>query len=281
MLARLAAIEQRHAGVDLVAPINRLVDAVLALRDDIEVAIGDLRVETTSSMDKVLTEQVGRFGSLEARLTSLHDEVAIERLEASMRDMAEDTSGLRADVRRSFDRVLHEISTTEASIKGEVRAIDGRLAGIGDDLRLVRSLRDGLEALASGVDAVRQLAARSATAAQMNELAGDLSNVLAEIEAARSEVLAVDHQVGLAQAGAIEVTTSPDVEDLERRVNVEMAELGSRIEAIADRALAATPQDPVAARLRSLATGARQLSAGIAEDLRARRKRARKPVSER
>jgi hypothetical protein len=124
----------------------------------------------------------------------------------------------------------------------------------------------------------------------MTELAGELSTVLAEIESARSQVLAVDQQVGQLQAGVIEVTSATtvgrEVEELQRRVTDEIAELGSRIEAIADRAGAATdagvaPEDPLAARLRSLATTARQLSAGIAEDVRARRRRTRKPVRER
>jgi len=383
---RLRVLETRVAEksvIDLAAPMDRLIEAVRALRDDIAVAIGELRVETTASVERVITEQnsrltrlhdaiastradpsTARFDDLQrvldealaeiravrgevvsasgqlrtdlaadlaaarpaaagavpgaapvddARLTSiengimaLRDELAIDRLEASMRDMAQDTSGLRADVRRSFDRVLHEISSTEESLKGEVRAIDSRLTGFGDDLRLVRGLRDGLEALASGVDAVRQLASRSATSSQMTELAGDLSAVLAEIESARSQVLAVDQQVGIMQASAIDVSQSAevtkDVEDLERKVTTDIADLGARIEEIAERAVAASApvtstattttgaadetDDPLAARLRSLATSARQLSMGIAEDLKARRaakkpRPPRKPVHER
>lgn len=354
--------------VDISGPMDRLIEAIRGLRDDIAVAIGELRVETTASIERVITEQNGRLtrlhdalsaarespttprldelqrvlddvlaevrsvhgevaaasgqlrtdlaadvaamrkaispptaatppvddarlASIENVIASLRDELAIDRLEASMRDMAQDTSGLRADVRRSFDRVLHEISSTEESLKGEVRAIDSRLTGFGDDLRLVRGLRDGLEALASGVDAVRQLAARSATSSQMGELAADLSTVLAEIETARSQVLSVDQQVGRLQASAIDVQQSPktevakEVEDLERRVTDDIADLGARIEAIAERTMtAAEPEDPLPARLRSLATSARQLSMGIAEDLKARRgtkKKVRKPVHER
>lgn len=354
--------------VDISGPMDRLIEAIRGLRDDIAVAIGELRVETTASIERVITEQNGRLtrlhdalsaarespttprldelqrvlddvlaevrsvhgevaaasgqlrtdlaadvaamrkaispptaatppvddarlASIENVIASLRDELAIDRLEASMRDMAQDTSGLRADVRRSFDRVLHEISSTEESLKGEVRAIDSRLTGFGDDLRLVRGLRDGLEALASGVDAVRQLAARSATSSQMGELAADLSTVLAEIETARSQVLSVDQQVGRLQASAIDVQQSPktevakEVEDLERKVTDDIADLGARIEAIAERTMtAAEPEDPLPARLRSLATSARQLSMGIAEDLKARRgtkKKVRKPVHER
>jgi chromosome segregation ATPase len=191
--------------------------------------------------------------------------------------MAEDTSGLRADVRRSFDRVLHEISTTEESLKGEVRAIDHRLTGFGEDLRLVRGLRDGLEALAAGVDGVRQLAARSATSSQMGELAADLSTVLAEIETARAQVLSVDQQVGRMQSEAIDLPSSTadvsrSVEELERTVTEEMADLGARIEQIAERTVDAAPDDDaLGRRLRSIATSARQLSMGINEDLKARR----------
>jgi hypothetical protein len=386
LFERLAVLERRVAErpaaaaaptVDLGGPMDRLIDAVRGLRDDIAVAIGELRVETTASIERVIVEQSSRLtrlheavaaarqtpstprldelqralddvlaevrsvhgevvsasgqlrtdiaadvaamrdalaaqppalttgaptalpaevddsrlAAIEHVIASLRDELAIDRLEASMRDMAQDTSGLRADVRRSFDRVLHEIASSEESLKGEVRAIDGRLAGFGDDLRLVRGLRDSLEALASGVDAVRQLAARSATSSQMGELASDLSTVLAEIESARAQVLSVDQQVGALQASAIDVDAPPpaadvakSVMDLERTVTDEMADLGARIEEIAERTVTATsePDDPVAARLRSLATSARQLSMGIAEDLKARRgTKKRKPVRER
>lgn len=320
------AVRSTVGAVDISGPVDRLIEAVRGLRDDIAVAIGELRVETTASIERVITEQNARLtrlhealgaardspatpaaddsrlAAIEHVIASLRDELAIDRLEASMRDMALDTSGLRADVRRSFDRVLHEISSTEESLKGEVRAIDNRLTGFGDDLRLVRGLRDGLEALASGVDAVRQLAARSATSSQMGELARDLSTVLAEIETARSQVLSVDQQVGRLQAGAIDVRddagpapgpsgrlsgeqVAKEVEDLERKVTEDIADLGTRIEQLAERTVtAAEPDDPLAARLRSLATSARQLSMGIAEDIKARRstkKRIRKPAQQR
>ena len=341
-----------------------LIEAVRGLRDDIGVAIGELRVETAASIERVIAEQGSRltrlhdavanaraepstarldevqrvlddvrdelravhgevvsgsgqlrtdlaaeaatqrdrlidaiksvpiaddrFTAIENVVASLRDELAIDRLESSLRGMAEDTSGLRADVRRSFDRVLHEISTTEESLKGEVRAIDHRLSGFGDDLRLVRGLRDGLEALASGVDSVRQLASRSATSSQMGELAHDLSTVLAEIETARAHVLTVDQQVGRVQAGAIDVApatadVTKSVEDLERTVTEEMSDLGARIEALAARAVVDTPaEDPIVRRLKSLATSARQLGMGISEDLKSRRAanpktKARKP----
>jgi len=306
-----ASLEDRsdQPVLDLAGPIDRLIGAVRALRDDIAVAIGELRTDTAASIERISTEQHARLARLhdelaaagtrpgpaapaderlaaiERVIASLRDELAIDRLEASMRDMAEDTSGLRADVRRSFDRVLHEITTSEEALRGEVRAIDGRLAGFGEDLRLVRGLRDGLEALASGVDAVRQLAARGATSSQMADLAGELSMVLAEIESARTHVLSVDQQVGQIHAAAIDVEhpTPPEVrrevEDLERKVTGDIADLGARIDAMAERAVAATTdagddrsgEDPLAARLRSLATSARQLSQGIAEDLKARR----------
>jgi hypothetical protein len=375
LTTRLVAIEQgltQKPAVDLAGPFDRLIDAVRGLRDDIAVAIGELRVETTASIERVITEQNsrltrlheaigaaradpsaarlddlqrqlddvlaeirtvhgevvsaggqlrtdiaadvaalrgtlaavptpaplpapvvddGRLAAIEDVLASLRDELAIDRLEASMRDLSQDTSGLRADVRRSFDRVLHEISATEESLRGEVRAVDSRLTGFGDDLRLVRGLRDGLEALAAGVDSVRQLASRSATSSQMGELARDLSTVLAEIESARSHVLSVDQQVGMLQANAIEVDgpgpsgerVKQDVQDLQRKVNDDIADLGARIEEIAERTVSEStePDDPLAARLRNLATSARQLSMGIAEDLKARRASKRKPAQQR
>lgn len=270
--------------------VQRILDEV---RDELRTVHGeivssagqlrtDLAAEATVQRDRLVDAVRAvpiaddRFAAIERVIASLRDELAIDRLESSLRDMAEDTSGLRADVRRSFDRVLHEISTSEESLKGEVRAIDHRLTGFGEDLRLVRGLRDGLEALAAGVDAVRHLASRSATSSQMGELAADLSTVLAEIETARAQVLSVDQQVGRVQAGAIDLPATTDVtrsvEDLERTVTEEMADLGARIEELAERAVGATPtDDPIGRRLRSLATSARQLGMGIGEDLKARR----------
>jgi hypothetical protein len=277
--------------------VQRILDEV---RDELRTVHGeivssagqlrtDLAAEATVQRDRLVDAiqavpiAEDRFASIERVIASLRDELAIDRLESSLRDMAEDTSGLRADVRRSFDRVLHEISTSEESLKGEVRAIDHRLSGFGEDLRLVRGLRDGLEALAAGVDSVRHLASRSATSSQMGELAADLSTVLAEIETARAQVLSVDQQVGRIQAGAIDLPATSDVtrsvEDLERTVTEEMADLGARIEELAERAVGEAPtDDPIGRRLRSLATSARQLGMGIGEDLKARRAAA-KPKS--
>jgi ABC-type transporter Mla subunit MlaD len=264
LVERLVLVERRVAAQgELVTSLHDVVSAIRATPVGAAVEIPD-----------------DRLAGVERVLASLRDELAIDRLETSLRDVAEDTSGLRADVRRSFERVLHEISTTEASLKGEVRAIDQRLTGFGEDLRLVRGLRDGLEALAAGVDSVRQLAARSATSSQMGELATDLSTVLAEIESARAHVLSVDQTVGRAQASTIDVAAAGSgdvartVEELERTVTEEMSELGARIEQLAERAVAATPEpveDPIARRLRSLATSARQLGLGITEDFRSRR----------
>jgi hypothetical protein len=343
---RLTNLELRQPTIPDSATNERLVEAVRGLRDDIAVAIGELRVETTAHIERVLTEQgsrlirvqdairgelvsgtgqlrtdiasdqaalrdrlveevatalrattpVGadaeRLEAIEHVIASLRDELAIDRLETSMRSMGsdlekvvEDTSGLRADVKRSFERVLFTINSAEESLTGEVRAIDHRLSGMADDVRLVRGLRDSLEALASGVDSVRQLASRGATSTQMTELTRDLGTVLAEIEAARSQVLSVDQQVGLVQSGAIDIGPAADaevkhtVEQLERTVTDEISDLGRRIEALAETVIAQPPAvagppeltDQITKRLRSLATSARQLGLGMAEDMRSRR----------
>jgi hypothetical protein len=132
---------------------------------------------------------------------------------------------------------------------------------------------------------VRQLASRSATSTQMTELTRDLSTVLAEIEAARSQVLSVDQQVGLVQSSAIDVGPAAtdevkhSVEQLKETVSDEIGDLGRRIEELAESVIAQPapasepPEltDQIARRLRSLATSARQLGAGMAEDMRARR----------
>lgn len=285
--------------VDPAAPVDLgpLVDAVRGLRDDIALAIGELRVELQAAIGDRPAPSVPatpvsdeRFAAIETAISALRDDLAIERLESSMRSLSEDTSGLRTDVRRSFERVLLSIENAEQAVVGEVRAIDHRLGGMADDLRLVRSMRDGLEALASGVDAVRQLSARSATSSQMVDLTRDLTQVLAEIEAARAQVLAVDQHVGRAQAGAIDVTASGDpvpdvrraVEELEKTLSGEIGDLGRRIEELATRAgppvAAEQEEDPLVRRLRSLATSARQLGLGISEDIRARRAKPGRPL---
>jgi hypothetical protein len=175
------------------------------------------------------------------------------------------------------------VSSAESAVAGEVRALDARVGAMSVDLRILRVLRDGLTALASDVDSVRQLAAKSATSQQMADVTRELSTVLREIETARAQVLSVDQQVGRIQAGAIDLPATSDVtrsvEDLERTVTEEMADLSARIEQLAERAVGATPtDDPIGRRLRSLATSARQLGMGIGEDLKARRAAA-KPKS--
>lgn len=276
---------------DLQATLTEIRDELRGVHGEI-VSVGsqlrtDLAADAADQRDRLVevlsSVPVGdeRFAAIEQAVAALRDDVAIERLETSMRTISEDTSGLRSDVRRSFERVLLSIDNVEQSVVGEVRAIDHRLGGMADDLRLVRSMRDGLEALSSGVDAVRQLAARGATSTQMVDLTRDLTHVLAEIETARAQVLAVDQHVGLAHAGTIDVGVEADVrrevEDLERTVSEGITDLGRRIEALASTSAPQTgvDEDPLVRRLRSLATSARQLGMGMAEDLRSRRRRSR------
>src|SRR4051794_32894295 len=95
--------------VERIALVERRVGAQGELVARLHEAVAAARAEPGTA----LAVPDERFASIERVLASLRDELAIDRLETSLRDMAEDTSGLRADVRRSFDRVLHEISTTE------------------------------------------------------------------------------------------------------------------------------------------------------------------------
>lgn len=300
ILLRLTMLEQRPPANPEESADASLFAAIRGLRD-IATAVAEMRsererlvAEVTATMSALVPTgaDADRLTAIENVIASLRDELAIDRLETSMRSMGsdlervvEDTTGLRADVKKSFERVLFTINSAEETLTGEVRAIDHRLSGMADDLRLVRGLRDSLEALASGVDAVRQLAARSATSTQMTELNRELSMVLAEIEAARSQVLTVDQQVGLVQSSAIDIgpeatdEVKHTVEQLERTVTDEIGDLGRRIEELAETVIAqpASATEPpelsqqIGKRLRSLATSARQLGLGMTEDMRSRR----------
>lgn len=242
-----------------------------AIEQAIAAAIDTIRADIAAA-----TAPVDGADPLEPKLAAI--EVSVRAMGGELERIGGQTTDLRTDVRRSFDRVLTSITAAEESVRGEVRAVDQRLGGIADDLRLVRGLRDGLEALAGGVDAVRQLASKSATNQQMAELGRDLTTVLAEIESARSQVLSVDQQVSHPDA----IDVRPAIQKLERAVGDDVDELGKRIEQLAAaveaqaRQASAEPLPPdvteaIAHRLRSLATGARQLGLGISEDLRSRR----------
>src|SRR3954452_24173739 len=106
------SVRASTASVDISGPMDRLIEAVLGLRDDLVVAVGELRAETTAAIERGVTDAVrdatpalppapaaavddGRLAAIENVIASLRDELAIDRLETSLRDMAEDTSGLR------------------------------------------------------------------------------------------------------------------------------------------------------------------------------------------
>lgn len=99
------------------------------------------------------------------------------------------------DLRRSTDRVL-----------GEVKAIEDRLGGMGEEVRVLRVLRDRVDALADGVDGVRQLAARSATSQQMTDVSRELGAVLGEIAAARGQIVHIEQVAVPAMPAAPPVT---------------------------------------------------------------------------
>jgi len=173
---------------------------------------------------------------------------------------------LREDVRRGVDRVVASVSSAEQAVASEVRAVDARVGSLADDVRLVRVLRDGLDALTDGVDGIRQLAARTATSQQMTEVTRELGAVLHEIERARTQVLQVDQP-----APSTVITVGSDVDELGRRMDA----LAEQLAAPA----AAAPSEAtqlVAERLRRMSDVARQLGNGVLEDMRARRRAARR-----
>lgn len=233
---RLAAIEWR---------LGEVLDPLKDRLAGVEWRIGEALA--ASPQDDRGDDLLGRLATIEASLASLR------------RDLSVELESVAADTRRGVDRIV-----------GEVRSVDERVGGMADDLRVVRHLRDGLQDLLDGVDATRQLAARAATSQQMSEVTRELGSVLAEIEAARSQVLRVEQSPQPHQAHVVDV----DVDRLGQRIE-------QLAEAIEERMVAdppATKQEGEAAqqvigRLRNLGSGARQLGNGILDDVRSRRKR--------
>jgi hypothetical protein len=251
VLARLVALEtrlaERLAPPDLTGVYDRL--------GGIEWKLGE-RLDPLDERLRGLEQRLDSLRQTPASDVRLADRLAA--LEAGLELVAQ-----RDDVRRGVDRVLGAVSSAEQAVSGEVRAVDARVGAIAEEVRIVRVLRDGLEALADGVDGVRQLASRSATTQHMGEVTRQLGLVLAEIESARSQVLSVEQSTSPVAAEVVAV--SSEVDDLGRRID----QLAEVIEA----KMAPGASAEVAQRLRQMSVAARQLGNGVLEDLRGRRKR--------
>ena len=273
----LGAIEQRlpqFADADHLKALSDRVDEY-RVRSRAEVSqLTEVMASMARAVDVLLREQQ----ALSEAVRGLHHELSA----LSFPEL--DQGGLRDDMRRGFDRVLGAVSSAEQSVTGDVRALDARVGAMSEDMRILRVLRDGLTALASDVDSVRQLAARSATSQQMGEVTRELSAVLREIETARAQVLQVERAP--VQVEREVVTVTADVDDLGRRID-RLAEV------VEERLAQATPPPPpassrgdephesgepdavdqLAQRLRRMSLSARQLGNGVLEDVRARRKK--------
>jgi uncharacterized coiled-coil DUF342 family protein len=255
--ARLAAFVERVASPDLTG-----VEARLASLDGVYDRLGGIEWRLGERLDPL----DARLGSLEQRLDSLRtagpDGRIADRLaalEAGLEQVAQ-----REDVRRGVDRVVSAVSSAEQAVAGEVRAVDARIGAIAEEVRIVRVLRDGLEALADGVDGVRQLAARTATSQQMTEVTAELAAVLREIESARSQVLQVEQSTTPVHAEVVAVGS--EVDDLGKRID-QLAEI------VESRVGPGGGSSEVSQRLRQMSASARQLGNGVLEDLRSRRRR--------
>lgn len=276
------------------AAVAEVRDDVRRLHGELEAAAGQLRTEVGARLTELspgtppdltgIFDRLGaiewrlgerldpldqRLASLEQRIEALHpgngtDGRVADRLaavEAGLEQVAQ-----RDDVRRGVDRVLGAVSGAEQAVTGELRAVDARVGAIAEEVRIVRVLRDGLDALTVGIDGVRQVAARSATAQQMHEVTRELNAVLGEIESARSQVLRVEQSSAPVAADVVAVGT--EVDDLGRRID-QLAEV------IGQRMSGGTAGDQVAQRLRQVSESARLLGSGVLEDLRVRRGRRR------
>ncbi|MCU1485070.1 MAG: hypothetical protein JWN67_1816 [Actinomycetia bacterium] len=256
--ARLAAIESRLADAQQPAPTGDL-GGVYDRLGGIEWKLGE-RLDPLGTRLEALEQQIESLRHVPA--PSAVDPRLAERLaslEAGLEQVAQ-----REDVRRGVDRVLGAVSSAEQAVAGEVRAVDARVGAIAEEVRIVRVLRDGLDALADGIDGVRQLASRTATSQQMTEVTRELGAVLAEIETARTQVLRVEQSTSPVAAEVVAVGS--EVDDLGRRID-QLAEV------IEDRMAPSTASAEVAQRLRQMSVTARQLGNGVLEDLRSRRKR--------
>ena len=103
----------------------------------------------------------------------------------------------------------------------------------------------------------------------MTEVTRELGLVLAEIERARSQVLEVEQP-----AASTVITVGADVDELGRRMDALAEQLASTPNEISP-----APADGaqlVAERLRRLSDVARQLGNGVLDDMRARRRAARR-----
>ena len=208
-------------------------------------------------LDELLSTVRAEVAQVNAVVTALGRAVDVllrehQLLRAELEEVRRTTGDQREDLRRGVDRVVAAVSSAEQAVAVEVRAVDARVGALAEDVRLVRVLRDGLDALADGVDGIRQLAARSATSQQMTEVTRELGAVLAEIERARTQVLHVE-----APQPATVVSVGADVGDL-----------GRRIDALAEK----LDQPEVATPLRRMSDLARQLGNEVLADVRARRK---------
>ena len=220
--------------------------------------------ERLDPLDQRLAALEQRIESLGSRPSTVPDHRIADRLaalEAGLEQVAQ-----RDDLRRGVDRVLGAVSGSEQAVTGELRAVDARVGALADDVRMVRVLRDGLDALTEGIDGVRQLAARTATSQQMSEVTRELGSVLAEIDSARNHVLRVEQSSGPMAADVVAVGT--EVDDLGKRID----QLAGVIE---ERLAGGNAAEVVAERLRQVSASARQLGNGVLEDLRVRRGRRR------
>lgn len=217
----------------------------------------DVMTTMARAVDVVMREQL----ALTEAVRGLRTEIA----SLAMPEL--DAGPLRDDMRRGFDRVLGAVSSAESTVTGELRALDTRVGAMSDDLRILRALRDGLAALASDVDSVRQLAAKSATSQQMADVTRELSTVLREIESARAQVLQVERAPGEVEREVVTVTA--DVDELGRRID----RLAEAVEQRREPAPEPDGADELAERLRRMSRTARQLGNGVLDDLRGRRRR--------
>lgn len=186
-------------------------------------AVKGLRSDLLTAVGELRAEREQRHTDL---LAAVGVDPAVDRLAAAVSEVAEelehvleDRESLRADVRREVERVLGALGSTERAVTGEVRSLDGRVAAVADDMRTVRNLPA--------------------------ELQRDLGGLLAELAGGRTL------EAGRGQGEVVEVAAAP-------RVEAALADIGRRLDRLADSVEARSPEPPPAT---TVTGGLRRLAA--------------------
>ena len=296
ILERLAAFAQ---GDDLLAEVRGLLTQLsedmqgVRANNDPAALLQTFDEGTSRAVERLSQASEGmlaRMDRRDAQMASLKVDLE-QAVERSLRGLATDVAGVREGV-ASSDRVARqrfsELELAMTDLRGEVG--------------MVRTLREAIDRMASGVEGVKTLVQQADRGPEMQRVASSLSDVTRDITATRERVVELDHSVaglrtelsGTAEVAQASYQTAdtlgaliPAVSSLENRIAAEVDDLGRRIDSLASalqstvaalpapRARGAT-QEKVATEVGDRLTALREVAAGVSEavrnDLKKRRK---------